>query len=331
VRAARCTTYGGIDAVVVEDVPEPTLGPGLVRVAVHAAAINFPDLLVLEDKYQISVPLPFIPGSELAGVVEEVGPGVTTLAPGDRVFGATFVGAFAEQVAVPAGSLTRIPDGVDFRRGAAFGVANGTAYHALRSVARVRADEWVVVLGAAGGVGLASVELAKLLGARVLAAAAGPERLAVCRDHGADAVVDYRDEDLKQRIKELTGGGADVVIDPVGGPYSEAALRAMRWGGRFVCVGFASGEIPRIPLNLVLLKGITVQGLEMRGFLEHSADDARRDRAELLELLAAGRVAPHVSAVYPLEEVRDALQAVADRATTGKVIIEVAPEAAVPE
>ena len=322
-RAAHCTTYAGIDAVVVEDVPEPTLAPGLVRVAVHAAAINFPDLLILEDKYQVSVPLPFIPGSELAGVVEEVGAGVTTLVPGDRVFGATFVGAFAEQVAVPAGSLTRIPDGVDFRRSAAFGVAHGTAYHALRSVARVQDGEWVVVLGAAGGVGLASVELAKVLGARVLAAAAGPERLAVCRDHGADALVDYRDEDLKQRVKELTDGGADVVIDPVGGPYSEGALRAMRWGGRFVCVGFASGEIPRIPLNLVLLKGITVQGLEMRGFLEHSADDARRDREELLELLGAGRVTPHVSAVYPLDDVRAALHAVADRATTGKVIVEV--------
>ena len=149
--------------------------------------------------------------------------------------------------------------------------------------------------------------------------------LAVCRDHGADALVDYRDEDLKQRVKELTDGGADVVIDPVGGPYSEGALRAMRWGGRFVCVGFASGEIPRIPLNLVLLKGITVQGLEMRGFLEHSADDARRDREELLELLGAGRVTPHVSAVYPLDDVRAALRAVADRATTGKVIVEVVP------
>ena len=324
-RAARCTTYGGIDAIVVEDVPDPVLGPDLVRVAVHAAAINFPDLLILEDKYQISVPLPFIPGSELAGVVEEVGPGVTTLAPGDRVFGATFVGAFAEQVVVPAASLMRIPDGVDFRRGAAFGVAHGTAYHALRSVARVQADEWVVVLGAAGGVGLAAVELAKVLGARVLAAAAGPERLSVCRDHGADATVDYRDEDLKQRIKDLTGGGADVVIDPVGGPYSEAALRAMRWGGRFVCVGFASGEIPRIPLNLVLLKGITVHGLEMRGFLEHSIDDARRDRDELLVLLGEGRVTPHVSAVYPLDDVRDALHAVANRATTGKVIVEIVP------
>jgi NADPH:quinone reductase-like Zn-dependent oxidoreductase len=323
VRAARCTTYGGVDAVVVEDVPEPITGPGSVVVAVHAAAINFPDLLILEDKYQVSVPLPFIPGSELAGVVESVADDVTSLEPGDRVFGATFVGAFGERVAVPASALTRIPDGVDFRAAAAFGVAHGTAYHALRSVARVQSDEWVVVLGAAGGVGLAAVELAKVLGARVLGAAAGAERLAVCTAHGADAVVDYRDEDLKVRVKEITGGGADVVVDPVGGPYAEAALRAMRWGGRFVCVGFASGEIPRIPLNLVLLKGVTVQGLEMRGFLEHSADDARRDREELLGLLADGRIAPHVSATYPLEDVQDALRAVADRRTTGKVLVEV--------
>ncbi len=325
-RAAWCTTYGGIDAVVVEDIPAPELGPGSVRVAVHAAAINFPDLLILEDKYQVSVPLPFIPGSELAGVVESVADDVSTLVPGDRVFGATFVGAFAEQVVVPAAALTRIPDGVDFQRGAAFGVAHATAYHALRSVARVQPDEWVVVLGAAGGVGLAAVELAKVLGARVLAAARGPGRLAVCTAHGADAVVDYCEEDLKVRIKELTGVGADVVIDPVGGPYAEPALRAMRWGGRFVCVGFASGEIPKIPLNLVLLKGVTVQGLEMRGFLEHAADDARRDRQELLDLLATGRVAPHVSSVFPLGAVRDALHAVADRRTTGKVLIEVVPE-----
>ena len=207
----------------------------------------------------------------------------------------------------------------------AFGVAHGTAYHALRSVARVQPGEWVVVLGAAGGVGLAAVELAKVLGAQVLAAAAGADRLAVCTAHGADAVVDYRDEDLKLRVKELTGGGADVVVDPVGGSYAEATFRAMCWGGRFVCVGFASGEIPRIPLNLVLLKGVTVQGLEMRGFLEHSADDAERDREELLGLLAEGRIVPHVSATYPLADVQAALRAVAERRTTGKVIVEVVP------
>ena len=324
-RAAHCTSYGGIDTIVVEDVPTPDVGPGMVRVAVHAAAINFPDLLILEDKYQVSVPLPFIPGSELAGVVDEVAEDVSDFAPGDRVFGSAFVGGFAEQIVVSAAALTRVPDGVALRSAAAFGVAHGTAYHALRSVARVQPGEWVVVLGAAGGVGLAAVELAKVLGAQVLGAAAGPDRTAVCTDHGADAVVDYRAEDLKQRVKDITGGGADVVIDPVGGPFAEAALRAMRWGGRFVCVGFASGEIPRIPLNLVLLKGITVQGFEMRGFLEHAPGDAHRDRDELLELLASGRVVPHVSGVYPLDNVRDALHAVAERRTTGKVLIEVVP------
>lgn len=323
-RAARCESYGGIDAVTVEDVPEPPVGPGEVRVAVHAAAINFPDLLVLEDRYQVSIPVPFIPGSELAGMVVEVAEDVVGLVPGDRVFGATFVGAFAEQVAVAAASLTRIPDGVDFAAAAAFGVAHATAYHSLRSVARLEPGEWVVVLGAAGGVGLAAVELAHHLGARVLAAAAGTARLAVCEDCGADALVDYSSEDLKERIKEITDGGADIVIDPVGGPFAEAALRAMRWRGRFVTVGFASGEIPRLPLNLVLLKGVTVQGFEMRGFMVNEPELQRRDRAELMQLFASRQISPHVSAVFPLASVRDALRAVAERRTTGKVVLEIA-------
>jgi NADPH:quinone reductase len=323
-RAARCTSYGGIDAVTIDDVPVPEIGLGQVRVAVHAAAINFPDLLMLEDRYQVSMPLPFIPGSEVAGVVEEVADDVVALAPGDRVFGAAPVGGFAEQVALSAGSVTKIPAGSDFVAAAAFGVAHGTAYHALRSVADVQPGEWVAVLGAAGGVGLATVELAQHLGAKVLAAAAGKERLEICADRGALAVVDYRAEDLKQRIKELTDGGADVVIDPVGGPYAEPALRAMRRRGRFVTVGFASGEIPCIPLNLVLLKGVTIKGFEMLTFTTQEPELFRRDRAELLGLFEAGLVHPHVSAVYPLEAVHDALRAVAERRTTGKVVIEVA-------
>jgi NADPH2:quinone reductase len=322
-RAAHCTTYDGFEAIKVEELPEPTVGPGEVRVAVKAAAINFPDLLVLEDKYQVSIPLPFVPGSELAGVVEEVADDVVGLVPGDRVFGSAFVGAFAEQTVMHAASLTRIPDGIDFIGAAAFGVAHGTAYHALRSVANVAPDEWVVVLGAAGGVGLAAVELAHHMGAKVLAAAAGADRLEVCELRGADALVDYRTEDLKARIKELTGGGADVVIDPVGGPYAEAALRATRWGARFVTVGFASGEIPRIPLNLVLLKGVTVQGFEMRGFMVNEPELVRRDREEMLDLLAAGLIHPHVSAVFPLDDVRDALRWVADRRAVGKVVLEI--------
>jgi NADPH2:quinone reductase len=321
-RAARCTTYGGIDAVTVDEIPEPALGAGQARVAVRAAAINFPDLLMLEDRYQVTMPLPFVPGSELAGVVEEVAPDVVDLARGDRVFGAAPVGAFAEQIVVSAVGLKRMPPTVDFIAAAAFGVAHGTAYHALRSVAEVAPDEWVVVLGAAGGVGLAAVELARHLGAKVLAAAAGKDRLAVCEERGADAIVDYRSEDLKVRVKELTDGGADVVIDPVGGPYSEAALRAMRRRGRFVTVGFASGEIPSIPLNLVLLKGVTIKGFEMLTFMLQEPELFQRDQAELFDLFAAGKVHPHVSAVFPLDDVRDALRAVAERRTTGKVVLE---------
>ena len=322
-RAARCTSYEGLDAITVEDVPDPVVHAGEVRVAVRAAAINFPDLLVLENRYQVSIPVPFTPGSELAGVVEEVADDVAGLVPGDRVFGAAFVGAFAEQAVVPAASLTRIPAGVDFVAASAFGVAHGTAYHALRSVAEVTPGEWVVVLGAAGGVGLAAVELAHHFGARVLAAAAGKERLAVCEDRGAEALVDYSSEDLKTRVKELTDGGADVVLDPVGGPYAEAALRAMRRRGRFVTIGFASGEIPRIPLNLVLLKGVTIMGFEMRTFMVHEPELFRRDREELLELVASGQVHPHVSAVFPLHDLQDALRAVAERRTTGKVVLEI--------
>jgi NADPH2:quinone reductase len=323
-RAAHCRTYGGIDAVTVEEIPVPAVGAGQARVAVRAAAINFPDLLMLEDRYQVTMPLPFVPGSELAGVVEEVAPDVVGLAPGDRVYGAAAVGAFAEQIVVSAAGLKQMPATADFVAAAAFGVAHGTAYHALRSVAEVAPGEWVVVLGAAGGVGLATVELAHHMGAQVLAAAAGKDRLAVCEKRGADAIVDYRSEDLKVRVKELTDGGADVVIDPVGGPYSEAALRAMRRRGRFVTVGFASGEIPSIPLNLVLLKGVTIKGFEMLTFMLQEPELFRRDEAELFDLFAAGHVHPHVSAVFPLDDVRGALRAVAERRTTGKVVLEVA-------
>jgi NADPH:quinone reductase len=322
-RAALCRAYGPPDTVIVEDVPSPEPGPGEVLVDVRAAAVNFPDVLLLANQYQVSVPVPFTPGSELAGEVVAVGDGVIGIRPGDRVFGTVMIGAFAEQVVLPAGSVSPIPDGLDFRAAAAFGVAYATAYHSLRSVAAVEPGEWVVVLGAAGGVGLASVELAQVLGGRVVAAASSAEKLQLCRDRGAEQAIDYTTEDLRLRIREATGGAADVVIDPVGGAWSEQALRSVRWGGRFVTVGFASGDIPRIPLNLVLLKGVIVKGFEMRGFMEHAPEAAARDRAELNELLASGRVRPHVGAVYPLSEVAAALQSVADRKAMGKVIIDV--------
>lgn len=321
-RAARCQVYGPPEAVVVEDVPEPTLRAGGAVIDVHAAAVNFPDVLLVANEYQVSIPVPFIPGSEFAGVVTAVADDVTDVAVGDRVFGSAFAGAFAERIAMPVAALTPLPDTAAFVEAAAFGVAHTTAYHALRSVADVHPDDWVVVLGAAGGVGLAAVELATVLGARVVAAASSADKLDLCRDRGAVATVDYTTEDLKARIKDITGGGADVVIDPVGGPYSEAALRATRWGGRFVVVGFASGEIPRIPLNLVLLKGVVIKGFEFRTFAEHEPAASRRDREELSELFASGRVRPHVSAVFPLDETAAALRAMADRRVLGKIVVD---------
>jgi NADPH2:quinone reductase len=323
-RALRCNVYGPVETLVVEDVADPIPGDGEVVVDIAAAAANFPDVLLVADQYQVSVPLPFTPGSEFAGTVRAVGSGVTGRAVGDRVVGAAICGAFAEQIAVPAGSLHPLPAAVDLRLAAAFGVAHRTSYLALRTVADVRPGEWVVVLGAAGGVGLAAVELARLLGARVLAAASTDEKLEVCRLQGAEATVNYQTENLKERIKELTAGGADVVVDPVGGPWAEQALRAMRWGGRFVSVGFASGEIPRIPLNLVLLKGPVVTGFTLLGLMTNRPEDVVRHEAELWDLLAAGKVVPHVGAVFPLEEGGRALAELAGRRATGKVLVETA-------
>jgi NADPH2:quinone reductase len=321
VRAARCNEYGPPETLAVEEVPAPTLRAGQALVGVRGASVNYPDVLVVANEYQVSIPLPFTPGSEFAGVVLDVGDGVSTVRVGDRVCGAGFTGAFADEVAAAAAALSPVPDSVTFTEAAAFGVVYTTAYHALRSVAEVQPGEWTVVLGAAGGVGLAAVEVAHHLGSRVLAAASTDEKLALCRARGAEATVNYTREDLKERIKDLTDG-AHVVIDPVGGAYSEPALRATRWGGRFVVVGFASGEIPRVPLHQVLLKGVIVKGFEMRTFAQHAPDAARRDADELAELFAAGAIRPHVSAVFPLERVGEALRAVADRRALGKVVVD---------
>jgi NADPH2:quinone reductase len=320
-RAARMAGYGPPHLLAVQDVPDPHPGDGEVAVDVAAAAVNFPDLLIMNGGYQVSWPLPLIPGSEFAGTVAEAGPGITGLAPGDRVAGGVAVGAFAERVVVPAATLWPVPDGVDLADAAAFRVTYLTSYHALRSVAQVQPGDWVVVLGAAGGVGLAAVDIAKLLGARVIAAASSPGKLAVCGARGADEVIDYSREDLKNRIKQITGAGADVIIDPVGGRYSEQALRAAAWGGRFVCLGFASAEIPRIALNLVLLKGVIVQGFEIRTFTGHRPALAARDEAEVSAHFAAGRLRPYISARYELGDIVAALQSVQNRTVIGKVVI----------
>jgi NADPH2:quinone reductase len=324
VRAAVCRSYGPPEGVRVEELPAPKPAAGQVRVRVSAASVNFPDVLLIANEYQISVPTPFVPGSEFAGVVAEVTGGAAGLAAGDRVTGTGLVGAFAEQVVVAAGAVTRVPAAVDDRLAAAFGVAHRTAYHVLRSFARVRPGEQLVVLGAGGGVGLAAVQIGSLLGASVTAVASSEEKLKVAASCGAGNLINHRAVDLRQALRESLPGGADVVVDPVGGEKSEPALRALRWGGRFVTVGYASGAIPRIPLNLVLLKGVQVVGFQLRDFAANGGDEYHRNSDELLELLATRRVLPHIGAVFPLDEVAAALRQVADGAAIGKVVIDVA-------
>ena len=327
-RAAICRSYGPPGVVTVDEWPAPELpgSPpgGAVRVRVRAAAVNFPDVLIVADRYQLSVPTPFIPGSEFAGEVMETDPaGAAGLSPGDRVFGAVMVGAFAQEVVVPAASLTRTPDGVDDASAAAFGVAHRTAYHVLRSVARVVEGEKLVVLGAGGGVGLATVQLARALGANVTAVASTGEKLDAAKAAGATRLVNHRAGDLRVALREALPGGADVVVDPVGASLAEPALRSLRWGGRYVTVGYAGGDIPRIPLNLVLLKGCAVLGFEFRSFVQHLPEEAARNEAELIGLLAEGLVRPHIGARYRLDDAVSALLCVAEGRAVGKVVIEI--------
>jgi len=299
------------------------LADGQVRVRVAAAAVNFPDVLLVADTYQMSVDPPFVPGSEFAGVIEAAADNAGGLAVGDRVFGTALVGAFAEQIAVPSQSVTRIPDGVSDADAAAFGVAHRTAYNVLHSVARLEPGEELVVLGAGGGVGLATVQLGALLGASVTAVASSSEKLDVAASQGAKTLVNHRSGDVRQALRDAHPDGVDVVVDPVGGDLAEPALRALRWGGRFVTVGYASGAIPRIPLNLVLLKGIQIVGFQFLSFATHAPEDLQRNEAELMELLASGRIVPYIGARFTLDDVVAAMQYVADGKAIGKVVLEV--------
>ena len=323
-RAAVCRSYGAPEVVVVDEFPAPDCGAGQVRVRVHAAAVNFPDVLVIADEYQMTAPLPFVPGSEFAGVVAEVAEDVEAVAVGDRVFGSVFVGAFADEVVVGAANVTRIPTGVEDTAAAAFGVAHRTAYHVLRSVARVQPGEELVVLGAGGGVGLAAVQLGVELGARVTAVASSAEKLEVAASYGAAELIDHRAGDLRQALRERHPAGTDIVVDPVGGDLAEPALRSLRWNGRFVTVGYASGEIPRIPLNLVLLKGIQVLGFQFLTFATNAPDEMLRNDAELMELLGSGRATPHIGATFAFDDVAAALRHVADGKAIGKVALTIA-------
>ncbi|MFE7792776.1 NADPH:quinone oxidoreductase family protein [Streptomyces sp. NPDC057460] len=321
-RAARCTRYGKPSDIEVTETDDLEPGAGEVLVRVHAAAVNYPDVLVAADRYQVSAPLPFTPGSEFAGVVAALGEGVSGPPVGTAVAGAVFTGAFAEQVVAPVAALRPIPDGLDMVHAAAFHVTYGTAYHALVTVGGAATGEWVAVLGAAGGVGSATVDVAFRLGLRVVAAASSPERLAVARGLGAEHGIDYVHEDLKARMRAVTGGeGVHLVVDPVGGDHAEAAFRALRRRGRFVTVGYADGRIPRIPLNLVLLKNAVVRGFEARMMREEAPEAVEAAQRALAGMVRDG-MRPMVSQVHPLKDLAGALTSVAERRTTGKVVLD---------
>jgi NADPH:quinone reductase len=321
-KAVLCTQFGGPELLEYREVPSPSAGAGEVVVSIKAASVNFPDVLIIDNKYQFKPPLPFSPGSELAGVVKEVGPGVTGVQPGDRVMAFTIHGAFAEEVTLEARRVLPIPKTMDFPTAAALLLTYGTMDHGLRDRGAVAARETVLVLGASGGIGIASIEIAKALGARVIACASSDEKLAACDEHGADDVINYATEDLRARIKELTDGrGVDVIVDPVGGPFTEPALRSIAWRGRLLVVGFAAGEIPKIPLNLTLLKGCSIVGVFWGDFLRREPDAFAASVAQLGQWHAEGKIKPHISGTFPLARAADAITLMAERKVIGKLVL----------
>lgn len=322
-KAAVCTDFTGPGAVQITEVDDPTAGPTDVLVDVKACAITFPDLLMTRNQYQFKANLPYIVGSELAGVVREVGAEVTGVAEGDRVLGSSMLtGGVAERAVIRAGTIHKLPDNAGFPEAAGLLYAYGTSHYALRDRADIQAGETLLVLGAAGAVGLSAIEIGKVLGARVIAAASSDEKLELCRKHGADDTINYEAEDLKTRVRELTDGfGADVVYDPVGGKYSEPALRSTAWEGRYLVIGFAAGDIPRIPLNLTLLRGCSIVGVFWGSFVGRQPEDHRRYVGELMDWWREGRFTPYVSATYPLERAADALRDVDGRRVLGKVVV----------
>ena len=321
-KAVVCKAWGLPDSLVVEQLADPVPGPGQVVLDVKAAGVNFPDVLIIQGKYQFRPELPFTPGSELAGVVSAVGPGVERIALGDRMIAFTAQGAFAQKIAVPAQALMPMPPGMDFDTAAAITLTYGTSHHAVVDRAALKEGETMLVLGAAGGVGLAAIEIGKALGARVIAAASSDEKLAVCREHGADATINYSTEDLREAIKAATGGkGPDVIYDPVGGSYTEPAFRAIGWRGRYLVVGFANGEIPKLPLNLMLLKGASLVGVFWGEYAKREPKANLAGMRQLLGWMAEGKIRPLVSGRYALADTARALNDMAARKVTGKVVI----------
>jgi NADPH2:quinone reductase len=323
-KALVCKELGPTDRLVVEELPDPVPGEREVVIRAHAAGVNFPDGLIVQGKYQVKPPLPFIPGGECAGVVEAVGAEVSHLRPGMRVISFGSHGAFAEKVRAPASGVLPMPADLDFVTASAFVFVYGTSIHALVDRAGLKAGETLLVLGAAGGVGLAAIEIGKALGARVIAAASSPAKLAVCAAHGADELIDYTADDLRARLKALAPRGPDVIYDPVGGAYSEAAFRSIGWRGRHLVVGFAAGDIPAIPLNLTLLKGASLVGVFWGDHARREPSRVVTDLVQLVGWLRAGTLRPEVTERYQLERAPEAIQALRDRRATGKLVITMA-------
>jgi NADPH:quinone reductase len=322
VRAVLVKAYGEPDQFVIEDVPAKRPGPGQVVIEVKACGVNFLDSLMIAGKYQTKPPLPMTPGAEVSGVVKEAGAGVAGFPPGTRVLATPGYGGYAEELAVDASRVFPLPQAMDFATAAAFPIAYATSHHALKDRARLKAGETLLVLGAAGGVGLTAVEIGRILGARVIACASSEAKLALCREYGADALINYSSPELREQVRALTGGaGVDVVYDPVGGEHAEPALRSLGFGGRYLVIGFASGTIPKIPLNLVLLKTTSIVGVFWGAYAQARPRENAANLAELFAWYAAGRLRPHVSHTFPLASYREALAAVTGRAVQGKVVL----------
>ena len=322
-RAILCKELGPADKLVIEDVPSPQVSGDGVKVKVKAAGLNFPDTLIIEGKYQIKPELPFSPGGEMAGEIIEVGPDVKNLKPGMRVMGLTGYGSFAEEMVIGESRVIPVPDGMKDETAAAFSMVYGTSYHALKQRANIQPGETLLVLGASGGVGLAAVELGKAMGAKVIAAASSDDKLQVAKEAGADDLINYTDEDLKEALKSRYPQGIDVIYDPVGDRFTEPALRNMAWNGRFLIVGFAAGEIPKIPAHLTLLKGCSVVGVFWGAFTAKEPKAHIQNVKELMQLFAEGKINPRVSEVFPFEQYEDALAALSSRRAKGKVVLKV--------
>ena len=321
-KAVVCKAWGLPETLVIEDVPTPVPQAGEVLVTIHAASVNYPDVLMIQKKYQIQPALPFIPGSEVAGVVSALGEGVTNVKLGDRVIAFCSLGGFAEAVVVKAAGLIPIPPELDDATAASFTLVYGTSYHAVLDRGELKAGQTMLVLGAAGGVGLAAVEIGKAVGARVIACASSDEKLAVCKAHGADVLINYATQDLRAAIKEATCGlGPDVVYDPVGGIYAEPTFRSIGWRGRYLVIGFANGEIPKLPWNLALLKGASIVGVFWGDYVRREPQANAAGMRHMMSWVAEGKLKPLVSARYALADTPAAFNALANRQVTGKIVI----------